>query len=524
MLPAAGPRALLAPAAAAAALVAASGWLAEPRVGYLAVCLLATAVAVFATIRFTPAAMRVPLGLVCVSLIVMCALAARSQQRLASFSSAPAVVGAEEAASQRTLLKARVDDELLTLRQAAMRALSVTGVPSDVVSRLENILGETTRRSVLILRADTLMAWAGTLHADPHTLSGQSGVVATPFGLTLYVAADSAGVRVVTTSLLYAAPPADRLTRGLAQRLPSSEVSEGFTFAPPTDSAGPDALRYADGGRPLFIARALLPSVEEVRFRMLERARVRVGVALLVALIALVVTASRFEAGALATFGAVLVVLRCIAVIPLSEFSTRSRLFDAAVYFFPAGLAFTANAAALAITSATLLLTVLLVVRRTRSSLPRVVGAAIAIAGSLLGPYFVRTLSRGIAPPAEGAGAALWAIWEIPLCLAATTLLVLAAWGGRAALGGRRGVDPTAAPALASLRRSSRRSCGWRPDSGRRGMPRCGHSRSARSSRRDRAVVGSSRPPPSPRSAPRRWCGAVRHAGASSWPSATCAV
>ncbi|MDB4882933.1 MAG: histidine kinase region domain protein, partial [Gemmatimonadetes bacterium] len=405
----------------------------------------------FATIRFTPSTMRIPLGLACASLVVLCGLAARSQQRLASFSSAPAVVGAEEATSQRALLKARVDAELFALRHAAAQALAVEGSPSDVVRRLERVLGETSRRSVLILRADTLVAWAGTLHADPRSLSGSSGVVATPFGLTLYVATESAGVRVVATSLLYVSPPADRLTRGLSQRLPSSEVSEGFSFAPPTDSAGPDVLRYSDGARPLFIARALLPSVEEVRFRMLERARVRVGVALLAALLALVVTASRYEAGALATFGAVLVVLRCIAVVPFSEFSTRSRLFDAAVYFFPTGLAFTANAAALTVTSATLLLAVLLVVRRARGGLPRVVGAAIAIAGSVLGPYFVRTLSRGITPPAEGAGAALWVIWEIPLCLAATTLLVLAAWGGRAGLGGRRGVDPSVAPALALL-------------------------------------------------------------------------
>ncbi|MEO6528009.1 MAG: ATP-binding protein [Gemmatimonadaceae bacterium] len=395
--------------------------------------------------------MRVPLGLACISLVVMCGLTARAQQRLASFSAAPAVVGAREADSQRALLKNRVDAELVALRHAAARARTVEGTASDVVRRLQGLIGDQTRRSALILRADTLMAWAGTLHADPRALRGSSGVVATPFGLTLYVAAESAGVRAVTTSLLYAAPPADRLTRGLSQRLPGSDVSEGFAFAPPTDSARPDALQYVDGARPLFLARALLPSVEEIRARMLERARVRVGVALLAALIALIVAVSRYEAGPLATLGGVLVVLRCIAIVPLSSFSTRSRLFDAAVYYFPTGLAFTANAAALAITSATLLLAVLLVVRRARSGLPRVVGAGIGIAGSLLGPYFVRTLSRGIAPPAEGAGAALWVIWEIPLCLAATTLLVLAAWGGRSAMGGRRGVDPSAAPALALL-------------------------------------------------------------------------
>src|SRR6185369_10324643 len=235
-------------------------------------------------------------------------------------------------------------------------------------------------------------------------------------------------------------------------RLPGTEVTEGFSFAPPTDSAGPDALRYSDDGRVLFVARANVPSTEEVRFRMLERAHVRVGVALLIALVAFLVAAARRESGSAAAVGAVLVVLRCIAVVPLSEYSTRSRLFDATVYFLPAGRAFSANAAALALTSATLLFAALLVTRRARHALWPLVGATIAIVGALLGPYFVRALSRGIAPPSEGAGAALWMIWEIPLCLAATTFLVVAAWGGRAALRSRRiGLDPAAGPALAAL-------------------------------------------------------------------------
>ena len=413
--------------------------------------MIATAVAVVATLRATPQAMRVPMRLTSAALVVLCGLALRAQQRLDRFASEPAVVRAEQGASQRALLKSAIDDELVLLKGAAQDAARARGTPVELVGRLGRDIDDESRRGVLVMRGDTLVAWAGTLHADPHSLTRESGVVATPFGLTLYASADSAGVRGIAASLLYAAPPADRLTRGVAQRLPTNEVTEGFTFAPGTDSAGADALRYSDGNRALFVARALLPSVEEVHLRLLERARVRVGLALLLAMIALVVAASRNQAGPVVTAAGILVVLRCIAVVPLSEFSARSRLFDASVYFLPTGLALTANAAALALTSATLLLAVLLVVRRTRSGVPPAVGAAVAFAGVLLGPYTVRALSRGIAPPAEGAGAALWLIWEVPLCLAATTLLVVAAWGGRFALRGRRGVEPSAGPALALL-------------------------------------------------------------------------
>jgi signal transduction histidine kinase len=379
-------------------------------------------------------------------------MAARAQQRLASFSAAPAAVGALQAAEQRAALAARVDAELATLRRVALHARQTAAEQGELAARLEKLIDNPAWQSVFVVRSDTLLGWAGTLHASPRALVWPSGVAATPFGFTLYAESDSAGVRAVATSLLYAAPPADRLTRGLSQRLPGTEITEGFTFSPPADPAGPDALRYVDDGRVLFVARAIVPSNEEVRFRMLERARVRVGVALLIALIAFLVAAARRESGAAATLGAVLVVLRCIAVVPLSEYSTRSRLFDASVYFLPAGRAFSANAAALALTSATLLFAALLVTRRARHALSPLVGATIALVGAMLGPYFVRALSRGIAPPSEGAGAALWMIWEIPLCLAATSLLVIATWGGHVALRSRRrGVDPAAGPAVAAL-------------------------------------------------------------------------
>src|SRR4051794_17590770 len=147
--------------------------------------------------------MRVPLALACSALVVLCGLAARAQHRLSAFSSAPAQVEASQAAAQRALLRSRVDDELTLLRYAAGRGRLVDGSPAELVNRLEHIIGDRQGRAVLILHGDTLVSWAGTLHADPRALTGPSGVVATPFGLTLYAASDSAGVRAVAASLLY---------------------------------------------------------------------------------------------------------------------------------------------------------------------------------------------------------------------------------------------------------------------------------------------------------------------------------
>jgi signal transduction histidine kinase len=442
----------VAPAAAAAALLLASGWLAEPRIEYVTGCLIATAIAVAAGLTWTPVTLRTPLAVALAALIALVVAAGRAELRLAAFSRAPAEVGGASAEAQQERLRRAVDDELVRLRRAAHRALALPGSsedPAEIVSQLERAIGDVEHRSVYLLRGDTLYSWAGTLHADPRTLTDSSGIVATPFGLTLYVALDSGRTRVVATSLLYAAPPADRLSRGLAQRLPGDEVTEGFIFAPAGDGAPAGALRYLDGARPLFIARALVPSAGEVRFRLLERARVRVGVALLIALGAFLVAVARRQAGALAAAAGVLVVLRFISIVPLSEFSTRSRLFDASVYFFPAGRAYTANAAALTVTAATLLLAVLLVVRRIGTRLPRWAAAVIATLTVGFGPFILGALARGITPPAYGAGAALWLIWNVPLCLAATALLVLASWAGRIALGGARGVAIAVGPVIA---------------------------------------------------------------------------
>lgn len=447
----AGVHALFAPAAVAVALLAASGWLAEPRVRYLAVCLFATAAGAAALHWYAPASGRLSLAVAVGLLAIVSAVGGRAQWRFARFSRAPTEVSSAEAAVQRVRLKERVDEELRTLRDIARRARAAPWEPAAAKASLEHDLEDAEHRATLVFYGDSLRAWAGTLHADPRQLGESSGVVQTPFGLTLYVVDDSGPVRTIAASLLYAYPPADHLTRGLAQRLASGEVAEGFAIMPPIDSARGDELRYVDGSQPLFLARALVPSQEEVRFRLLERARVLAGIALLLALVAFLVAVARRDGGVLSIGGGALVVLRCLAVIPLSEFSTRSRLFDASVYYLDAGHAYTANAAALGLTSATVLLLVLLVKRRIGERMPRVLAVAVAALTIATGPFAVRALAGGIRPPAAGATGSLWLIWNVPLCLAATALLVLAGWAGRRALGGRRGVPIWGGPALALL-------------------------------------------------------------------------
>ena len=441
-------RAMLASAAAGAGLLAASGWLAEPRVGYLAAIVIATCGGVLALRGGMRAGVRVPLSVAFVALAIAAGFALRAQVRLYRFSRAPEAVARGARAAQQERLRRAVDEELEALRSIARTGQRLPPDPAEAIARLTHALRDREHRAVLVTRGDTLVVWAGTFHGDVRRLAGASGVVASPFGLTIYAADASGSARTIATSLLYATTPADRLTQGLSQRMSSDEVTEGFAFGPPSDSA-PHALIYRDGTRPLFVAQARAGGAEEVRFRLLERARVRVGIALLAAIIAFLIAVSGRDSGALSVVGGALIVLACIALVPLSEFSTRSRLFDAGVFYFPAGRAFTANAAALALSSATILLLVLLGVRRVGRHVPRGVAIGVAVATIAAGPFAVRTLSRGITPPPDGANGSLWIIWSVPLTLAATALLVLAAWAGRRTLGGRRGLPVAVGPLIA---------------------------------------------------------------------------
>src|SRR5947208_11362927 len=68
-----------------------------------------------------------------------------------------------------------------------------------------------------------------------------------------------------------------------------------------------------------------------------------------------------------------------------------------------------------------------------------------------LGPFLLRDLARGVQIPAHGVDASLWLIWEIPLFLAAVSVLLAGAAAGAATLGARRGMSPWVAPGFATI-------------------------------------------------------------------------
>ena len=138
-----------------------------------------------------------------------------------------------------------------------------------------------------------------------------------------------------------------------------------------------------------------------------------------------------------------------------------------------------------------------------------------------LGPFLLRELARGVQIPQHGVDAALWLIWEVPLFLAAVSVLLAGAAAGATILGPRRGLSPWVAPLVGDARRGSRADRLEAP--GRLALvvhASCGSVAIAMLalSRRTRFVI-CQRIRRSPRSARRHSFGGARRAGALRRPS-----
>jgi two-component system nitrogen regulation sensor histidine kinase NtrY len=435
--------------ASSVALLATSRWLSATSVEYLVVAATATAAA-GALIVWLASPPR-PWAIACVvSLALNVALGANTQHRLARFEGDWTAEGARMSVDAVDELEDRVAGAVRGLGELAERALQA---PDDRASAFEYLASarRNSDQAIVLFRGDSAYAWSGRSHVLVDT-GTSSGVVGTPFYLGLYSAKQADGARAVATQVLYTVSPADRIAASLAGDVAASAGVAGFRFAPASDSAslGRSRVVRADG-RALFAARAELLTQGEVRLRTLERARLLVGLLLGVALAAFVVAAWRVWRALPSRLGLVGVGLVCVAFTPLSAYSNYSRLFDPTLFFTSLGGPLTANAAALAFTSALVLLTLLAVVRRQTYLPDRPLAIVIVLVVAGLGPFLLRDLARGIQIPSYGVSAALWLIWEVPLFLAAVAVMLTGAAAGSAALGRSRGLHPVVAPALSVL-------------------------------------------------------------------------
>ena len=337
------------------------------------------------------------------------------------------------------------------LRSQAAAALQAPATRAEAFAHLAPLAGDPVRGTAMVLfEADSVIAWSGRPRLSLDSLTDTVGLAESPFYLTLYATARQGTRRAVASALLHARPPANTMARAIDATVAERASVAGFAIAPVPEAPTGWRLVRVDG-QPLFGVAPHLHTQGEVRLGLLERARLLVGILLTTALACFIVAAWRVHRALRWRSALMLVGIACVASLPLNAFSNYSRLFDPSLYFTPLGRALTANAAALALTSAMVLLTLLTGLRRQARVADRRIAVGIVLLVAGLGPFLLRDLARGIQIPPYGVSASLWLIWEVPLFLAAVSVILAGAAAGSAALGSSRGLPPLVAPLLAVL-------------------------------------------------------------------------
>jgi len=321
------------------------------------------------------------------------------------------------------------------LEERATRALDAPPDPEGAFSFLSARTPRRDGESVVLFDHSRPFAWSGEMRVDPDTVVSPVSVTFSPFYTTLNVVTTRGGRRAVASAVLHAAPPADGLTESVADNLAPAQGVASYEFSPPANlRAGPVVL--SDDGRPILRALPRLATADEVSFRRASMLRARGAVALVILALGFLVYAWRERRALAERLFAVAVGLAITALIPWNSFSNTSRLFDPAYYFSKLGGPLTANAGALCISAALILMAMYAVIRaHPLVRWPRLYAALGALLTLGIGIPFASNIVRGIGQPPWGSTPGLWLSWEIPLFLFLFAVLLAAYWMLRMAFG-----------------------------------------------------------------------------------------
>ncbi|HJQ09926.1 MAG TPA: ATP-binding protein [Gemmatimonadaceae bacterium] len=311
------------------------------------------------------------------------------------------------------------------------RADAALDAPADAQDAFDFLARRSPARegeSVVVYTDGRAFAWAGRMRIDPDSVMAPVSVTFSPFYTTLNVSRVRGHRRAVASAVLEAFPPADRLTGTLENQLALEQGVTGYDFAPASDVRGGPVV-LSTGSTPIVRAVPRLATAEEMRFRRAAMFRARGTIALVILLVAYLVFAWRSRRQLGLRLFAIAVALVVTALVPWNSFSNAARVFDPAFYFSRLGGPLTANAAALFISAALILLAVYAVIRSVPSPRWR---RTYAIAGAIVtlgvGLPFASNIVRGIGQPPWGTTPSLWLSWEVPLFIFLFAVLLFAFW------------------------------------------------------------------------------------------------
>jgi two-component system, NtrC family, nitrogen regulation sensor histidine kinase NtrY len=328
-------------------------------------------------------------------------------------------------ASALTDLERNLRQTLARLESAAAVAMQAPPEPAAAFASLANLQGDSPDWGVILYDSARPLAWSGRLRVNVDTLVAPLSIVTTPLYTVLAVTRSSGDRRAVATAVIHAAPPANRISIGVAERVARRHPIAGFVLNP-VQQRPAVVLPGADGAA-LVTADVLPLSPAEMRLASAGRLRARVAIACGLLLLVFLAVAARQGTQA-ERVAALVVTLVVLGLIPFNAFSGASRIFDPSYYYAAAGGPWTANGGAFLLTSIVVVLGVIAFVRGRPLVRRRLSAALVSMALLTAGFFVVRALAEGIGQPARGATVLLWLSWQIPLFLVALGFLLPAAW------------------------------------------------------------------------------------------------
>jgi signal transduction histidine kinase len=319
------------------------------------------------------------------------------------------------------------------VRSLADRAASQIGPPSaERFHGLEALVREQVpaRGVVLFDALGRATAWAGTLRVPLSATGPELSTVTTPFYLWLVARRQADSGTAVAAVLLARASYAPRAGVALTDRF-AERAGVGLHFyrpgGAPADSDVFDYIlpRGLRTGDTLFAVQPVPPEQDAALSDQIASSRR--AVFWLVCAVLFVGAAGAVRAGlnvaaVAATAPAAAVVL---ARAPLGEAFSPGSVFSASTYYQDVLGPFSASAGAVILTGFVLALFACALWRLGLK--PGWVSRLAALGVTVLAPYLLQDLARGITPPADGVLLPLWLTWQVALVLAASALVLFAA-------------------------------------------------------------------------------------------------
>ena len=414
-------------AALSAAAVTGAEWMRAPGWILAAGVAIAAAVAVVAAGRRldTPRALALLGAGAAIALAVVALAGTRALKRIEH--AWPSVREAAVTSATRRL-GGELDAAVQLGRSLAARAAAVSAPDgADAFEALEALVGDGSPSHGVVL-FDTHgrpRAWAGIQRAALTPSGPELSVVTTPFYLWLVAQRQTSTGTAVAVVLLARGDDVPRVGTALTDRF-VQQTGVGLRFLPaggaPRDTS---VFSYVPGGirDTLFAVQPVAPDRDLAGASALRASR-RAAAFLIIATLLVGACAgvrSRNAAGFLPAAAALMFIGRA----PFqATFSTQS-VFAPDTYLQPLLGPFSASAGTLLL--AGVVVFVLASALWHRGLVPSWPTRILAVVGTLLAPYLLQALARGIRPPGSGVTPVLWATWQAALVVAASALVLLAA-------------------------------------------------------------------------------------------------